>query len=395
MPLLLDQFDFPLPESLIAQYPLPKRSDSKLLHLSSNTGTIDHLKFSNLYELLLPNDLLIFNNTRVIKARLLGEKITGGKIEILIERVIDNYQALAQIRSNKKIKIGMEVILTNASSTTTATTVVITVTAKHNDFFVIQFATTTNTNNTTTPTANTFWKILQQYGHIPLPPYIERADSVFDEERYQSIFAQRNGAVAAPTASLHFDHDLMLQIRNKNVAIAFVTLHVGAGTFQPVRVTSIEQHQMHAEYMEITPEVCAKIEITKKQGGRVIAVGTTCVRCLETAAAAVISNEAMTTKEQKTKKKIGEEEAGKIKKNIAPTEKQIIKPFCGDTNIFIYPGFKFRCVDALITNFHLPKSTLLMLVCAFAGYENTMLAYTTAITLQYRFFSYGDAMLIT
>lgn len=347
-----EQFDFFLPSTLIAQYPLQERSASRLLCLESNGGssaaTISHRQFSELPSLLHPHDLLIFNNTKVIKARLFGQKLSGGKVEVLVERVLPDrgsvqHLALAQIGTNKRVKIGTKLFLENAIAAE--------IIGKQDDFFIVQFSTT-----------ETIWQLLENYGHIPLPPYIERAaDATLDLVRYQSIFAEREGAVAAPTASLHFDENIMAQLKAKNIDMAFVTLHVGAGTFQPVRVQEITQHKMHAEYMELSAEVCEKIKETKARGGRVIAVGTTCVRCLETAA------------------QFGE---------------GVVKPFVGDTDIFIYPGYNFRCVDALITNFHLPKSTLLMLVCAFAGYDNVMRAYQEAVKMQYRFFSYGDAMFI-
>jgi len=339
----LEQFNFDLPKNLIAQNPLKERSASRLLCLHANgnsSSQITHRYFYELPALLRPNDLLIFNNTRVIKARLFGEKISGGKIEILIERLINEHQVLAQVRSNKKIKIGMEIILPD-----NLRAIVI---SRQDEFFLLEFS-----------ASMSVLEILEKHGHVPLPPYITRDDDDFDEERYQSIFAKMDGAVAAPTASLHFDENIIAELEAKNIDMAFVTLHVGAGTFQPVRVLEITQHKMHSEYMEITADVCAKIKSAKERGGRVIAVGTTCVRCLETA-----------------------------------SKNGTVAPFGGDTDIFIYPGFTFNCVDAFITNFHLPKSTLLMLVCAFAGYENVMHAYQEAIRMQYRFFSYGDAMFV-
>lgn len=353
----LDNFDYTLPSELIAQFPLPKRSSSRLLCLSGATGAMQHLNFCDVLDLLSPNDLLVFNDTRVIKARLFGLKPTGGRIELFVERVIDNRQALVMIRGAKKIKPGAEITLTHVAGMLIEPQIKVAVVEKQDDFFVVKFVTQN--------VPLTVWDILEGYGQVPLPPYIERSLTAGDEERYQSIFARRNGAVAAPTASLHFDEEVMRQIKEKNIDMAFVTLHVGAGTFQPVRVTAIERHKMHAEYMEVTEEVCAKIRATKERGGRVIAVGTTCVRCLETAAMHTGDSDECTSS------------------------------FFGETAIFIYPGYKFRCVDVLITNFHLPKSTLLMLVCAFAGYDNVMRAYSEAVERKYRFFSYGDAMFVT
>lgn len=343
--LKLTDFDFTLPESLIAQYPLPKRSSSRLLYLCASRlpeQQISHHYFYDLPSLLQPQDLLVFNDTKVIKARLFGKKESGGNVEIFIERIIDDNSAIAQVRANKKIKIGMPIILVDEHRAT--------VVDKQQEFFLLKFSSPLSVS-----------AILQKYGHTPLPPYITRIDDSMDEKRYQSIFAKQDGAVAAPTASLHFDEGVIAALKAKNIDLAFVTLHVGAGTFQPVRVEEVTQHKMHAEYMEINEDVCAKINETKARGGRIIAVGTTCVRCLETAA------------------QLG---GGKI------------IPFCGDTDIFIYPGFEFKCVDGIITNFHLPKSTLLMLICAFAGYDNVMSAYKEAVNMQYRFFSYGDAMLL-
>lgn len=344
----INDFNFELPSELIAQFPLSERTASRLLCLNKNTGAIQHKQFKDLPDLLLPNDLLVFNNTKVIPARMFGEKPTGGKIEILIERILDEKNALAKIKSSKKIQNGAQFILEK--------TVKVEVIAKRNDLFQILFH-----------HENSILEILEKYGHIPLPPYISRKDADKDKERYQTVYAKHEGAVAAPTAGLHFDDALIEKIKSKGIETAFVTLHVGAGTFAPVRVENILEHKMHAEYMEINEETCAKIIKAKNQGGRIIAVGTTSVRCLETAANHAANN----------------------------NDKFFIKPFVGDTDIFIYPGYKFRCVDAMITNFHLPKSTLLMLISAFAGRENVLHAYAEAIRLKYRFFSYGDAMMIS
>jgi S-adenosylmethionine:tRNA ribosyltransferase-isomerase len=337
----LNRFYFELPHELIARYPMEPRSASRLLCLDSSNGNLMHRQFADLVDFLEPGDLLVFNDTKVIPARLFGKKVTGGRVEILVERILDAKRVLAHVKASKSLKSGQEIYLEN--------NVTVTFLQKINDLFELEF------NG-----ENSVLEILNNIGHVPLPPYMERDDEQFDRERYQTVYAENPGAVAAPTAGLHFDEKLLEQIKQKNVQTAFVTLHVGAGTFQPVRVDNILDHKMHAEYAVVSEEVCNKIIATKNAGKRVIAVGTTSVRCLETA-----------------------------------SKNGMIKPFSGDTNIFIYPGYQFQCVDALITNFHLPESTLLMLVCAFAGYENAMNAYQQAIQQQYRFYSYGDAMLIS
>ena len=335
----LNDFDFSLPPELIARYPLEKRSASRLLCLNRETGVIQHRQFHQLINLLLPNDLLVFNDTRVIPARLFGKKITGGQVEILVERILDKQRALAHLRASKTLKPGAIIQLTPSINAT--------VVACQGDLWELQFSSDVLT-------------ILQQIGEIPLPPYLQRIAEEGDKERYQTVYARELGAVAAPTAGLHFDQELLLQLENAGIAKAFVTLHVGAGTFQPIRVERIEEHHMHAEYLQISKDTCDAIVKCRKKGGRVIAVGTTVVRSLETASSSD-----------------GE-----------------IKPYEGDTDIFIYPGYKFKCVDAMITNFHLPKSSLLLLVSAFASYEKIKQAYVSAIAAQYRFFSYGDAMFI-
>lgn len=335
----LSDFDYILPPELIAQYPEENRSSSKLLHLDKAAGDIQHLSFSDLLQLLRPNDLLVFNNTRVIPARLYGKKLTGGKVEMLVERILDAKTALAHVRSNKTCKLPMEIELDQGARAV--------VTARHDNLFRVEFKTTSS-----------LLELLNQIGHVPLPPYIERADQIQDQERYQTIYAEKPGAVAAPTAGLHFDEALFSELKRHNINMAFVTLHVGAGTFQPVKCENILEHKMHAEWMEIDQACCDLISQTKNRGGRVIAVGTTSVRCLETA---------------------------------AQTE---LKPFTGETTIFIYPGYGFKVIDGLITNFHLPCSTLLMLISAFAEKERVFRAYQEAIKHRYRFFSYGDAMII-
>lgn len=334
----LKDFHYDLPPELIANYPTAERTASRLLCLDGTTGELTHSQFTDVINLMEPGDLLVMNNTRVIPARLFGHKESGGKIEILVERLLDEHRVLAHVRASKTPKANLKIILQNE--------IVVTVIAKQNDLYELAFS-----------SEKSVLEILQTIGHMPLPPYIQRSDELSDQERYQTVYAKHPGAVAAPTAGLHFDEQLLQQLKDKGVEFAFVTLHVGAGTFQPVRVENITEHVMHAEYIEVSAEVCEKVKQAKKNGKRVIAVGTTSVRCLETAA-----------------------QSGEI------------KPYSGDTKIFIYPGFKFHCVDALITNFHLPESTLLMLICAFAGYDNVMKTYREAVTKKYRFFSYGDAM---
>lgn len=336
----LKDFHFDLPDELIARYPTEKRTDSRLLCLDGVSGDITHRHFYQLIDWLQPNDLLVFNNTRVIPARLFGQKASGGKIEILIERLDSDSKALAHIRSNRTPKIGTEIILENHSK--------VTVTGRKDALFAIELA-------------DSDWNaVMQQVGHMPLPPYIDREDELEDKERYQTVYSEVEGAVAAPTAGLHFDEALLAKLESKGIETAFVTLHVGAGTFSPVRVENVKEHKMHSEYYELSQEVCEKVNKTQAAGGRVIAVGTTSVRCLESAS---------------------------IDGMISPSR--------GETDIFIYPGYSFKTVDALITNFHLPESTLMMLVSAFASKNHIMRAYNEAVKEQYRFFSYGDSMFIT
>ena len=331
-------FNFTLPEELIAQYPSPERRGSRLLVV--NGDSLSHRQFVDFPQFVTPGDLLVFNNTKVIPARLLGYKSTGGHVEVLVERVINDTEVLAHVRASKSPKPGMELLLENH--------VRLEVLARHDDLFRLRSC-----------DGQPILPLLEQYGHMPLPPYITRADEGFDQERYQTVYAREPGAVAAPTAGLHFDEAMLSHLQAQGVQTGFVTLHVGAGTFQPVRVDDIRQHKMHAEAITVSETLCEQVRNTKAAGKRVIAVGTTSVRCLETA-----------------------------------SRDGAIKPYCGDTDIFIYPGYRFRCVDALLTNFHLPESTLLMLVSAFAGYDNIRRAYAAAIAEKYRFFSYGDAMFI-
>jgi len=334
-------YDFNLPPELIAQFPSNVRSGSRLLHLDGHTGAISDHVFSQLPKFLQPGDLLIFNDTRVIKARLHGTKSSGGKVEILVERIMGNYQALAHIRASKAPKPGSRIVI--------AGKIPVEVTARQDALFVLHFE----------PAGPTVMQLLEEYGNIPLPPYITHSTGTTDEERYQTIYAREPGAVAAPTAGLHFDEAMMALLENQGIKIAYVTLHVGAGTFQPVRTEDISQHKMHSELYTVPEETVALIHSTQQQGGKVTAVGTTVLRALESAAAT------------------GELQAGQ-----------------GETDIFITPGYHFNVVERLLTNFHLPRSTLLMLVSAFAGVDNIKQAYQHAIHERYRFFSYGDAMLL-
>lgn len=331
-------FHFDLPDELIARFPTEARRGSRLLVLQDEQ--IQHGQFPDLLDALQPGDLMVFNNTRVIPARLFGQKQTGGKIEVLIERPLDEHRALAHIRSSKSPKPGTRLLLEGGIEAEC--------TGREGALFCLTFL-----------NEAPLLQLLEQHGHLPLPPYIDRADQLEDRERYQTVYAQRPGAVAAPTAGLHFDDALLEQIRSKGVETAFVTLHVGAGTFQPVKTDRLEDHVMHSEWLEVTPEVAAQVQATQARGGRVIAVGTTSVRCLETA-----------------------------------SQSGSIQPYTGETRIFIHPGYQWRCVDLLVTNFHLPESTLLMLVSSFAGHEPVMQAYREAVAHHYRFFSYGDAMLL-
>lgn len=331
-------FTFDLPEELIAQYPPEQRGASRLLCVNKNSGQVQDQRFSDLPSLLKDGDLLVFNNTRVIPARLFGNKPSGGKVEILVERLLDEHNALAQIKASKSPKAESQIVLSSGEE--------LTVMGRDGDMFLLR-------------SDKVLLNVLHESGHMPLPPYITRNDEQTDESRYQTIFAAKDGAVAAPTAGLHFTDDLLQEVKAKQVQTAELTLHVGAGTFQPVRVDDVSEHKMHSELFEVNQQTCDKIQETKANGGRVIAVGTTSVRTLETIG---IRGE--------------------------------LKACSGETDIFIYPGFEFKLVDAMITNFHLPESTLLMLVSAFASKENILNAYKYAVEQQYRFFSYGDAMWI-
>jgi len=336
----LDDFDFPLPQELIAQYPLAERTESRLLHLDGATGQLADRAFRDLVELVAPGDVMVFNNTRVIKARLAGRKKTGGRVEVLVERVLGSDRVLAQVRASHPPREGGTLII--------ADVVQVTVLGRHGEFFELRF-----------DGCDDVLALLEAHGSVPLPPYIERLPAAPDESRYQTVYAREPGAVAAPTAGLHFDEALMAALRLRGVHIAYLTLHVGAGTFQPVRVQELAQHEMHSEWFQVPPETVAVIGQGRACGKRIIAVGTTSLRALETAGA-----------------------GGTLKAGY------------GETKLFIVPGYRFNVVDRLLTNFHLPKSTLLMLVSAFGGMDNIRRAYLHAVERRYRFFSYGDAMLI-
>lgn len=337
----VSDFDYDLPEDLIAQRPLPSRGDSLMLCLDGNSGAIEDRKFRELCDLLTPGDLLVLNDTRVLRARLVGTKSTGGQVEVLVERIVDDHRVLAHVHANRSPKVGTRLNLQGELEAE--------VLGRDHELFELRF-------NQTEPVG----ELLERAGSVPLPPYIRRRPEHRDDERYQTVYARRIGAVAAPTAGLHFDEALLDALGRKGIEFACVTLHVGAGTFQPVRTELVQDHVMHSERLEVSSEVCKRVGEAKTRGRRVIAVGTTSVRALESAALH------------------GE-----------------MCPLRGDTRLFIYPGFQFRCVDALITNFHLPQSSLLMLVCAFAGKANVLNAYAHAIQRRYRFFSYGDAMFVS
>ena len=339
-------FSFELPEELIARYPKADRSASRLMALNGDSGVIADETFTDLIGHIAPGDLLVFNNTRVIPARLFGQKASGGKLEVLVERLLDENRVLAHIRCSKSPKPGSEILLEGEVKATMV--------ARHDALFELEFH-----------GEKSVLTVLDEIGHMPLPPYIDRPDEDSDRERYQTVYNEKPGAVAAPTAGLHFDNEMMAKLKAKGVNFAFVTLHVGAGTFQPVKVDEIADHIMHAEYIEVPTEVVEQINQTKASGGKVIAVGTTSVRSLESAA------------------------------KIAKDQNKEFGEYYGDTDIFITPGYEFQIVDALVTNFHLSESTLLMLVSAFSGYDNIIAAYKHAVAEQYRFFSYGDAMFLT
>ena len=337
----VSDFHFDLPDELIARYPLKERSASRLLSLDGLSGDIRHLRFTDLPGLLQPGDLLVFNDTRVIPARLFGRKETGGQVEVLVERVLGEQDILAHVRASKALKEGQKVLLEDGTS--------LRMNGRDDALFHLHC-------DSDEPVLD----VLERIGHMPLPPYVDRPDESSDRERYQTVYAREAGAVAAPTAGLHFDDRILTELESMGVETAFVTLHVGAGTFQPVRVEGIEDHVMHSEVAHVPQATVDAVNAARARGGRVIAVGTTSVRSLESA-----------------------------------SRGGVVRPFRGETDIFIYPGYRFQAVDAMVTNFHLPESTLIMLVSAFAGYQNVMSAYQAAVAERYRFFSYGDAMFIT
>ena len=336
----ISDFDFTLPDRLIAQHPPEVRGSSRLLVALPDISLQDRV-FGDLPDYIEAGDVLVFNNTKVMKARLFGQKESGGKIEALIERVLDNHTALAHIRSSKSPKPGTKLIFEGD--------ICAVMVERADELFCLRFE-----------GEQTVYELLEQNGHLPLPPYIERAAGADDDKRYQTVYAKHQGAVAAPTAGLHFTDELLGRLKTKGVETAEVTLHVGAGTFQPVRVDKIEEHKMHSEWFDVPPETVAAIEAAHARGNKVWAVGTTSMRALESAA----------------------RETGRLKAGQ------------GDTDIFITPGYRFRVIDRLITNFHLPKSTLLMLVSAFSGMEHIRTVYRHAVEHEYRFFSYGDAMVL-
>ncbi len=339
MPLTRSDFAYRLPERLIAQQPLPNRTDSRLMVLDPRSGALSHKRFVDLPELLSPLDLLVLNDTRVFRARLHGRKDSGGAAELLIERIEDARRALCQVRVSKPLKPGRVVLLGPMEEPAT-------VVERCGDLYRFEFHRDVNA-------------VVDSCGEVPLPPYITRSADEIDEARYQTVFAERRGSVAAPTAGLHFDHALLSHCIDIGIRVARLTLHVGAGTFQPMRTQELALHRMHSERMSVSSDVVAAVDACKRRGGRVVAVGTTVVRALESATS------------------VGALEARD-----------------GETDLFIQPGFEFRVVDALVTNFHLPESTLLMLVAAFAGRRRVLDAYATAVEHGYRFFSYGDAMFI-
>jgi len=338
LPVRLSDFDYDLPPALIAQHPAAERTASRLLHLDGRTGAMEDLRFPDIARLLEAGDVLVVNDTRVIKARLRGVKDSGGEIEALVERVLDAGRVLAQVRSSKPLKPGRRVRFGSAEAT---------VETRRGEFFELRFE------------GGDAFSVLEKHGEVPLPPYIAHAAQSDDESRYQTVYARVPGAVAAPTAGLHFDSALLEKLRSKGVEVASLTLHVGAGTFQPVRAEDLSKHVMHSEWYSIPPETVAAIAAARARKSRVVSVGTTALRALESAAM-----------------------SGELQAETA------------ETRLFIVPGYRFRVVDRLVTNFHLPRSTLLMLVSAFAGAENIRRAYAHAVAKRYRFLSYGDAMLL-
>ena len=338
-------FDYYLPPELIAHYPAAERRDSRLLVMEGRDGNVQHKRFPDIAQLVQAGDLLVLNNTKVIPARLYAHKASGGKVEILVERLLGKGAMLAHVKASKSPKPGSDLLLENGLTLQVA--------ARRDALFELRL-----------DAGHDMLALLEGIGHMPLPPYIDRPDETEDKARYQTVYGVHEGAVAAPTAGLHFDEQMLADLQARGVQLAYVTLHIGAGTFQPLRVDDIDKHTMHAEFMRVSAELCEQVKRTKAAGRRVVAVGTTSVRSLETAA-------------------------------LHAGENECIAPFEGDTDIFLYPGKTFRVVDALLTNFHLPESTLMMLVSAFAGHSRIMAAYEQAVNERYRFFSYGDAMFLT
>ena len=336
----LEDFDYDLPPELIAQTPAPERTSSRLLHLDGTTGTLRDLEFRQIRALVAPQDVLVLNDTRVIKARLLGKKTTGGRVEVLVERVLAADEVWAQMRVSHPPRAGETVLLGGDS-------IIAKVVDREGGFFRLRFE-----------SCDDVFALLERHGAVPLPPYIDHPPDAADEARYQTVYARAPGAVAAPTAGLHFDEAMLAALRANGTEVAYVTLHVGAGTFQPVRAEDLSEHRMHSEWFAVPQDTVDAIRAARSRGGRVIAVGTTTLRALESAAAGGLH------------------------------------PGVGETNLFIVPGYEFRVVDRLVTNFHLPKSTLLMLVSAFGGVDNIRAAYRHAVAARYRFYSYGDAMMI-
>ncbi len=334
-------FHFDLPPELVAQYPAGRRRESRLLVVDGESGALEDRRFDELGRFLDAGDLLVMNDTRVIKARLAARKPTGGKVEILVERIVDAHRLLAHLRASRSPAVGTRLIVDGQ--------VELRVCGRCEDLFELELESTATVD-----------ALLESSGRVPLPPYIRREPEALDEERYQTVYAREDGAVAAPTAGLHFDAAMLEELEAAGVRIGFITLQVGAGTFQPLRSDDVDAHVMHSEFARVPAEICEQVAETRARGGRVVAVGTTSVRALESAASG-----------------------------------GTLAPFEGETRLFIRPGHRFVAVDALLTNFHLPESTLLMLVCAFAGFESTMAAYRHAVAARYRFFSYGDAMLVT
>lgn len=333
-------FHFELPQELIAERPLERRTDSRLLCLDGESGAVTDRRFADLESLLRPGDLLVLNDTRVIPARLFGRKASGGRVEVLLERVISDTQVLAHLRVSRAPRVGTRLSLDGGAEAE--------VMGRDGACFILSIH-----------GVDDLFGYLDSHGHVPLPPYIQRADESMDHDRYQTVFAREPGAVAAPTAGLHFDAAMLERLAAAGVEQARVTLHVGAGTFQPVRTERVEEHRMHSELLQVSEQTCEQVRACRERGGRVVAVGTTVVRALESAAG-----------------------------------DGVLAPFRGETDIFIYPGYRFRVVDALVTNFHLSESSLIMLVSAFAGHRHVMAAYDHAVAERYRFFSYGDAMFI-